>query len=296
MVVVLDDEAKKLEIKRKFFLGIIIVSFVAVVVFTLIVFNNLKNNVIMSTNTIFIGMSISAICIISLMMSVRLVSKMRKVVMNKYMTDILHNYSYIPDAGINESIFRSTKFVAQYSRYCTSDYIMGNMEDSNKKFAMCNISVFSKNTIEKAEELRLFKGIFAVLSGGENTNLDIKIYPDFKNKFANQIVGNLKKMVDVKNIVRLENTEFERYFEVYASNQIEARKKITVEFMEKLLEYAKRINKRITIFYINNVVFLFIENLNIIDEKRLFFKGLNESLIEDTKKNIKDIYELMGML
>ena len=59
-------------------------------------------------------------------------------------------------------------------------------------------------------------------------------------------MNSIKKMGGAKDIVRLENVEFERYFEVYSDNQIEARKKITVEFMEKI--------RKSTILYLHGLL------------------------------------------
>ncbi len=292
----LDDEARKLERKRKLLRGLLLIPLITLMYdsIKITISNNTEKEIDM-LKYFWLDMIISMICVLPVTaMCNRLMVKIKKIVMNKYMTDILHNYRYIPDKGISESVFQSSDFIAQYKQYHASDCIMGTTED-NRKFAMCNVSVAADNNAEGHRRI-IFEGIFAVLSRGENSNIDIKIYSDYKNKYMNQFVSGLKKMTDAKNIVRLENAEFERYFEVYSTNQVEARKKITVTFMEKLLEHAKKINQKITIFYMNNAVFLFIEYLNTIEEIQFYRKGFDEKLIEDTRENIKNIYELLNML
>lgn len=225
-----------------------------------------------------------------------IVKPLKHILMSKISHDI-KGFRYIPDAGLPIQFFEDSGFIRGYDEYCSDNFITGKVENG-KDFIISEILV--KQVILSEDNTRsesiLFDGIFGVLDAKKVNTFYMDITPDFKNKFANRVFADFKKMLGNKHVVRLENPEFERYFEVFSDNQIEARKIITLEFMEKLLEVRKSIGKNISIIYVGNKIYFFIQHGVLADTRKLLLFGPREKVVKETSKLIQNIAEAVELL
>lgn len=225
-----------------------------------------------------------------------IVKPLKHILMSKISHDI-KGFRYIPDAGLPVQFFEDSGFIRGYDEYCSDNFITGKVSNG-KDFIISEILV--KQVILSEDNTRsesiLFDGIFGVLDAKKVNTFYMDIAPDFKNKFANRVFADFKKMLGNKHIVRLENPEFERYFEVFSDNQIEARKIITLEFMEKLLEVRKSLGKNISIIYVGNKIYFFIQHGVLTDTRKLLVYGAKEKVVKETSKLIQDIAETVELL
>lgn len=225
-----------------------------------------------------------------------IVKPLKHILMSKISHDI-KGFRYIPDAGLPVQFFEDSGFIRGYDEYCSDNFITGKVENG-KDFIISEILV--KQVVLSEDNTRsesiLFDGIFGVLDAKKTNTFYMDIAPDFKNKFANRVFADFKKMLGNKHIVRLENPEFERYFEVFSDNQIEARKIITLEFMEKLLEVRKNINKNISIIYVGNKIYFFIQHGVLADTRKLLMYGASEKVVKETSNLIQNIAETVELL
>ncbi len=225
-----------------------------------------------------------------------IVKPLKHILMSKISHDI-KGFRYIPDAGLPVQFFEDSGFIRGYDEYCSDNFITGKVANG-KDFIISEILV--KQVILSEDNTRsesiLFDGIFGVLDAKKINTFYMDITPDFKNKFANRVFADFKKMLGNKHVVRLENPEFERYFEVFSDNQIEARKIITLEFMEKLLEVRKNVGKNISIIYVGNKIYFFIQHGVLADTRKLLLFGPSEKVVKETSKLIQNISEAVELL
>lgn len=225
-----------------------------------------------------------------------IIKPLKHILMSKISHDI-KGFRYIPDAGLPIQFFEDSGFIRGYDEYCSDNFITGKVENG-KDFIVSEILV--KQVIVSEDNTRsesiLFDGIFGVLDAKKINTFYMDITPDFKNKFANRVFADFKKMLGNKHVVRLENPEFERYFEVFSDNQIEARKIITLEFMEKLLEVRKNVGKNISIIYVGNKIYFFIQHGVLADTRKLLLYGASEKVVKETSKLIQNISEAVELL
>lgn len=210
----------------------------------------------------------------------------------------IKKYQYNQELGMSEAIFKLTKFINYYDTYNAFDYFSATLDD-DKTFELSQIKIkkMTEDESGKTNYITLFEGIFGSINTDTNYNFDLKITPDIKNKFLNQAMSDFKKMLGAnKNVVRLENPEFERFFEVYSSNQVEARKVVTINFMEELLKLRKKINKNITVIYMAKRVYFFIERGSIINEKLLLKEGITKETMKETINNLNEICNTVSLL
>ena len=247
---------------------------------------------------------ILSIILIVMMVSLLIALWLRSIIIKplKYilMESISHdirNFRFVPDAGLPHHLFEASGFIKNYNEYISNNSIIGKVHNG-KDFIISEILV--KQVIVGEDNARsetlLFDGIFGVLDAKKVNTFYLDITPDFRNKFANKVVADFKKMLGNKHVVRLENPEFERYFEVYSDDQIEARKVITLEFMEKLLEVRKNMGQNITIIYVGNKIFFFIQHGVIANTRSLLTQGVSKKLIKETSDKINNICEAIEML
>ncbi len=201
---------------------------------------------------------------------------------------------YSEKAGIPEKYFKQANFIKKYVKYSSFDFIAGKIHD--KDFLFSGVSVKDKlKTTTNGELTTIFYGTFGITDFITDTPTEIIIAPDVKNKFLNMLLDDIKKATDIDNqIVRLENPEFERYFEVYSKDQVIARKVITLTFMEKMVEFRKLINKNVTLIYKNNKIYFFIENKLILNTRKLFFKGVTDEAVEESRKFFELISQIVN--
>lgn len=187
--------------------------------------------------------------------------------------------------GIPKKVFDDSRMYGGYNQYYSSDGL--KMENDN--FYIANVTAIEKDENNKKS---VFVGIFGYLQTEEFYSEPIVIKPDVENKYISNLKNSKNKIIgNSTDVVRLENNEFEKYFEVYAKNQIEARQIVTVEYMENLLELKKQMNTLIKIIYIGNKKYVAIWNERIIDEKSIYKKGINLAEIKKRIENIIKVFE-----
>lgn len=203
---------------------------------------------------------------------------------------------YSQDDGIPEKVFNEAGFIKNYTAYQSNNFIFGKL--NGKDFIMSDVVVKNRiSTSQKNETSVLFNGVFGITDFPNQNNIEMIIGPDLKNKFLNNISEDLKKILGInKKIVKLENHEFERYFEVYCEDQIAARKIITPIFMEKMVDFRKVIKKNVTLIYKNNKIYFTIENKLIVDTRKLYINGINRDLMIETLNFLKLISEIINGL
>lgn len=290
------EKNEKLDIVRKAALVLNKIRLVLFLIDIILLFStlHLKQSFI---PLVIISLITALVFIVTFFIELIIAKKLKKEMMQKLSLDI-NNFRYEPDKGLEKRYFDAANFIKNYNKYSACDYMSGSLE-SGKSFAISEIVVKNEQRDREGRqsEFILFSGIFGMMTANNEYNFDLNITPDFNNKYLNQMMNDLKKMLGAnKNVVRLENPEFERYFEVYSDNQVEARKVLTINFMEKLLNLRKKMKKKITVIYKSRIIYFFIEKGTIINEKLLLKHGITKETMDNTLNNIKEICETIDLL
>ena len=122
--------------------------------------------------------------------------------------------------------------------------------------------------------------------------IDNYLYGDIELKMIDKLSGAKMENKELEK-VKLENVEFKKFFDVYASKQIAARMVMTVYFMERMVELKKRLNRNINVNVIDGRIYLIIDNFFIIDEERIIKNGLSEGELYYNIKNIEQTITLI---
>ena len=279
---------EEIEIRRKISLGLYVLAVILTIVMLILLFN-------MEFNTLIMG-AIMAVLVLSFIIATdlkfRIHPYLAKSLMEKIHTDTL-TITYSQQAGIPEKYFREANFIKKYDHYQSFDFILGKLKEKDFILSGLSIKNLSKTT-EKKELQVVYSGIFGMTDFLNEDNIDMIIAPDINNKFLNGIFEDMKKSLGMnQKIVRLENPEFERYFEVFCNDQVAARKIITLGFMEKMVYFRELMKKDVTLIYKNHKIYFFVDNRLVVDSNKLYFRGVNEETIQETTEFIKLLGEIV---
>jgi len=196
------------------------------------------------------------------------------------------NATYYSDKTVNRQDFIQSKLfdVHIIHRFQGGDLIEGKIDDI--KFSMSYLKVFDKQ-IKKTSDgtstviKEIFNGIFFVSNFNKNFKGECYIFPDVSREFLGSVIGemtNEKIKRRGKNLVKLEDPEFEKEFAVYSSDQIEARTILTPAFMERINELRIQFFDSLKISFIENKIYI-----AILSDRNLFdptvFKKLDSPVV-----------------
>ncbi len=126
---------------------------------------------------------------------------------------------------------KSSGIIPSYDRESTEDYVRGEYEGVSIELTEAHLEDKHRDSKGRTSYSTVFKGIFVRLSMHKNFKGKTIIKRDSGG------IGNwLTDKTNALENVKLEDPVFEKQFEVYSSDQIEARYLLTTSFMERLLK------------------------------------------------------------
>ena len=129
-----------------------------------------------------------------------------------------------------------------FNSFESNDYVEG-FSDDEIFIKMCDVNVQFYEDKDKRIPKR-FQGIFAHTKCGKYIGTEIKIS---KNKI---------KILEQEQRVEMDSAEFEKYFDIYSQNKIEAMQLLTIDVMETLMNFYKKYNLDFEIIFRNNTIYM----------------------------------------
>ena len=191
-----------------------------------------------------------------------------------------------------------TRLLDAYDMREGDDYFEGAYKNvpikvSEEKFTQRKLVY--RNNKPHYETVEVFHGILILLDMNKNFSGQTVVLQDkvFFNVFS-KISHNLKGLSNVK----LEDSVFEKEFEVFASDQIEARYLLTTAFMERMLKLRAAYHAdKIEFSFFNNQLFIALEtNRDMFEATSLFKTCLNKKLVEEAYLQIVSIFAIIDFL
>lgn len=143
--------------------------------------------------------------------------------------------NYSSDVPVNmKDLKQRSGIIPKYHSCKMEDYISGDLDGVELKMFQAYLTKReSTGGNSTSSKKTVFKGIIISLSMNKNFSGKTVVKKDVGK------IGNLFKGRDLSDLqrVKLESSEFEKDFEVYSSDQIEARYLLTPTFMERLLKF-----------------------------------------------------------
>ncbi|MEM1296346.1 MAG: DUF3137 domain-containing protein [Verrucomicrobiota bacterium] len=149
---------------------------------------------------------------------------------------------YSPDRGIESGLFRSTQlYPTTPDRYETEDQLAGKVGETDVLIAEIHAEEKRRRTDSKGNSetyyVTIFKGVMMVADFHKNFHGVTRVLPDNESG----LFGSMGKAMQgffpfgTKDLVRMEDPEFENHFRVYSSDQVEARYILSTSMMRRIL-------------------------------------------------------------
>ena len=233
----------------------IIQTFLLIIIFIGYVFMDSNRTIIsLTADSVVEIIAILALIIFAIHMYINHKSKdkykllYKNNIVSKFVKLVNDNLTYSPDKEKNGNL--SDKYIEAnfddkaFNTFYNDDNIEGNIEDNiyinANDIHVQNITGSGKYQVEE----ELFKGIFTYTKPNKNINSFIKIS---KNK--RHILNN-----DAK--IAMDDTTFEKYFDVYSQDKLLTMRILTSDIMTSLMDFYRKYELEFEIIFRNDTIYL----------------------------------------
>lgn len=221
-------------------------------------------------------------------------NKYRQEMKDVAMTDFASffgNFRYDYQNVLADITLRKSRLFHAYNQHFGDDYFSGKYKDvgiviSEEKLRMITGSGKQRQTS------KIFSGIMIML--------------DMNKKFSGQTVllrdwgifNKLHMLFDNLENVKLEDVRFEREFEIFSDNQIEARYVLTTGFMEKIMQIQHAFSgKKIQLSFFDNKLLIAIStSKNMFETGSIFSSILNKARMERVFEQFYSVLSVVDIL
>lgn len=205
-----------------------------------------------------------------------------------------------PYNGIYASEFQQTQlFSEEPDRYHTEDLVSGRAGKTGFYFAEIHAEykkeVQTKNGT-RTEWVEIFKGIMFAADFNKNFNGVTLVKPkDLFSTMGAWFSKNLFSFSD-KNVISLENVEFDKSFITHATDQIEARYILTPAMMERILTLNRNTKSTVSLSFIDSKMYIAFPLSRNYFEAPVFKTLLNPDLLNQDIAVINFMYDIIKEL
>lgn len=210
----------------------------------------------------------------------------KKVVVGKLAAYISPDLKCTPNLFIPQSRYQESNiFLSHPDIYNGEDLVSGTIDKTHIEFCELHTKDRTQDSRGRTTYTTIFKGIFFIADFNKNFSGSTYVLSDFGERFMGSFGKWLQDINAVRpDVVRLEDPEFEKYFAVYASDQVEARYLLTPSFMERLLKLRRNANTQIQCSFVGNHLYIALPRT-----KELFEPSVRRTVMR--QDDIKAMYE-----
>lgn len=221
-------------------------------------------------------------------------AKYKKQIKNDIMGDFISffdNFSYKYAQKMDALLMRKSLIFPQYDNYEADDCFFGRYKDVGISVYEQKLTDVYTNSKGQKRNVTVFQGIAVEMDMNKKFDGHTIVLKDkgFFNRFTS--FGGMER-------VTLEDVVFEKQFEVYSTNQVEARYILTTAFMERILRLKELYaGKQIEMSFYNNKILLAIDTRENMFEAFSFFKtNLNQAKFEKVFEEFWTLFAIVNVL
>lgn len=174
--------------------------------------------------------------------SQKLIKKYKSTAFPLLLGFLFDEYNYLENQRISAVVLNKSMLI--------NDYITITEGDDYMKFTLDDTDIMlSEIHALNIYQDSIFNGIFISASFNKDFTSKTFLFPkdiiSSINHIEKQVFSDFKK-------VKLEDSEFANEFLVLSSDQIEARYILTTSLMQRILDYKEKINKKISLSFVDN--------------------------------------------
>ena len=211
------------------------------------------------------------------------------------------DYFYSEDSLLKMELLDVSGIIPSHDSSYLEDYVKGNYKDVNLELTEAKLTQ-TQGSGKNRRTVTVFNGIFVLLEMNKNFSGKTIVKKDIGkigNWFTKKLGKKLfSKTIDLEN-VKLEDPVFEKKFEVYSTDQVEARYLLTTSFMERLLELSGLFSKQGVIqcsFYINKLLLMIPSDKNRFEVGSVFQPATFVDDINHILKEMAIVFQIIDIL
>ncbi len=234
---------------------------------------------------------IAILLLIFVIISIYMYTKTKEEYIDKYKQTIINeiiNYlnpgtEYAPSKTISSKDYKkSGLFRHFYDYYSGSDFLKGIYK--NVQFYSSELDIQYDGGATGNVQETIFRGLFFAAPLNTYFTGGTYIWPRNDIQLATSIMEENYRLMPLPEVYKLntQHTNFENYFSAYSTNPLEARIIINDEFLDRMVNFKKQINRSIRFSVVSGVCYVAI--------------SINEDLLEPSisdpanKENIKQYF------
>ena len=184
-------------------------------------------------------------------------SNIKEIIFPKIFQFFGNDYQYNKNSTLTIESLKSSSIIPSHNRRYFEDYVKGSYNDVQLEFVEALLQSHPNSPAYMEDERGAyteFDGIFIILSMNKNFIGKTIVLQD-----SGKIINKPSIIKGLEN-AKLEDPVFEKKFEVYSSDQVEARYLLTTSFMERLLDLEKMFYSKRSKYTIKNLQCSFYDN------------------------------------
>ncbi|MBF0206584.1 MAG: DUF3137 domain-containing protein [Oligoflexia bacterium] len=218
-------------------------------------------------------------------------SAYKKSVVEKIVKMIDPEIIYLPDRNMASSHFTASSLFDDVNSYYGDDYVEGTYKGVKYSFSEIHAHRITTDSEGHKHVHHVFDGLFLVSSHSRTNKSTTLIIPEesvfFLSAILRKIIPSAKTSRNGKDVVRLENPNFEKIFEVYSDDQVSARMLLTPVLMEKLIAYRRKYGHNIYLSFKDSTFYLAVS----FEDKEIFEPSIFGDIV--SFNNVREIFDLL---
>ena len=178
---------------------------------------------------------------------------------------------------VNRYLFERSELFLKPDKLNGNDYVKGSIDRVNIEFSDIHAQRKNKDSKGKESLSTIFQGLFIAADFNKHFEGKTIVLPDSAQNIFGNIIGHWLQSNNAarEELVKMDDTEFEKEFVVYSTNQIEARYILSHSLMKKLLSFKQKSKHPVYISFIGTNIYLAIEY-----DRDLFEPSIFRSLLD----------------
>ena len=232
------------------------------------------------------------------------ISEYKNNIIKKMVENMGTTFEYSPNSSLSlNEYYESRIFEHEVDRFHGEDMITGKIDKTVIKFSEMHTEYKKEYRDSKGnkrtEWITIFKGILFIADFNKEFSHYVLVLPDYAErafgKFG-QLLQSLGTKFSDKELVKMENVEFEKLFAVYSPDQVEARYILTPLMMEKLVEFRNKVGKDIYVSFNNSNVYFAVPFNEDLFEPSVWYSVLDPAPLAQYYQVIKIMVDIVEQL
>jgi len=184
----------------------------------------------------------------------------KNIIIEKLLHNFYNKINYTPKLKMPRDIYCEAQYKEYFNRYYSDDYMSGFLDDTYP-FKMAEVKTQEETTTTDSDgntstsTTTKFHGLFAKIEMNKSINSNLYIG-------ANTLITSKQRL-------EMDSQEFEKHFDVSASNPIIGMQLLTHDIMELLISFRKLTGIKYDISIYNNVMYLRFHTSNMFELKSI---------------------------